>query len=967
MCGVFRTVREITLHVPSGDTYCEAPIILQLFTATRAAGGGDCEEHDTTISTSRTGTVIDWRKVEFLGDVDDFSVQIYPTPSEDAYTYISGAPTPPVSIERNVLVVPHLENLAPGDRRRLVVSFFDPENCGYFCQNQFTAGCTPATVSIEVIAVEGVNCPSTYDMGYGDAGNGVIGGQRSRDLAGYPGILNAGAPPTIAAGAARFTPGLFEDDGIAVYRPCYPGAWNSAGPQEDGEDGCDETEENRSCDGGSGLTPQFPCYDDFEYDYIKLPGMPLLHSAMTSIIDYERRVVWDSCGEGDCENGVGDNCRGTCRYSAHFEATATVKRTGMRYIFASNNKNVWFWCGDKDDCYWEPQNQRPCGKRCWRCIPCSYQWNSESIPLRTILERSSSGYQAIVNTEVASVRLIEGEPYDIDRTRPRKWTDADSGAYIEFFYDGSQLDRLSMVVHNDETLHLGYNNHDPARPLGSGSSLLAWEHASVLQSVISNREDTPSYSYGWHPDSIEVTQVRDCNSGAVLASYDYGLDSYGDGLVVSKAGRGEGPGAYLQVYARTEDHLNAAIIHKLYQEDQKFEGVVDHYQGESLHDLVHETRLDQQSRYPDLNMTGDPQIYPWFYEFDGNHRRTLLTVQSPRGVKSESHFAVEGSAQDQVDRRRMISAGGQAVTLGTYDYVLVNNAFLMTNHTDIRQNETEVTRSTGGYTAGLITQITYPPATLVGGGASRQTVRYEYGSTRRATKIYRKVNSNEAEVVTALTYDNAGNVLSRVEDEGGLSASWHYEYTSSNRLQRVTDPRGVVTRYVFTPAGALTRKFVQESSDPSPNAVSLEQYAYDAYGRLEFVKRAHATAPIANPEGDLAGVPMPVTRYGYDSFNRMITVTNDHGGLNLTTTYEYDNQDRVKKMSTPGGVITEWTRDGRGRVVTQKLRDASSSIEIVTSYEYDADSNLIRLVSPTEGTTVYEYDGFNRLTKVTRL
>jgi YD repeat-containing protein len=101
------------------------------------------------------------------------------------------------------------------------------------------------------------------------------------------------------------------------------------------------------------------------------------------------------------------------------------------------------------------------------------------------------------------------------------------------------------------------------------------------------------------------------------------------------------------------------------------------------------------------------------------------------------------------------------------------------------------------------------------------------------------------------------------------------------------DAAGQPTTYTYTPQGQiLTRKIVRNGMD--------EQTTY-TYGR---------TAPA----GYLESIASPVfngysavTRFGYDSFNRIHTVTNVED--NYTVTTDFDNLDRKTKVTYFDGYI----------------------------------------------------------------
>ena len=92
-------------------------------------------------------------------------------------------------------------------------------------------------------------------------------------------------------------------------------------------------------------------------------------------------------------------------------------------------------------------------------------------------------------------------------------------------------------------------------------------------------------------------------------------------------------------------------------------------------------------------------------------------------------------------------------------------------------------------------------------------------------------------------------------------------------------------------------------------------------------------------------------------------VVADAGGQDLTTSYEYNNQSEVTKVTGPDGRFVITNRDGRGLVV-HTITGIDSTEKATTSYSYDLDGNLLKKVDPMGVTEIYQYDGFGRVTRV---
>jgi len=272
------------------------------------------------------------------------------------------------------------------------------------------------------------------------------------------------------------------------------------------------------------------------------------------------------------------------------------------------------------------------------------------------------------------------------------------------------------------------------------------------------------------------------------------------------------------------------------------------------------------------------------------------------------------------------------------------------------------------------------------------------GSRRRITKV-------QAGLANSVLYQyDSGNTVNKKTDANGKAAEYlndsrgnriyekdpmgyetHYTYDERNNLTSVTNPRGKKTIYTYGDYDnilSITEKAPDESvlstitytytdarfpylktsvTDANGKIIT---YAYDEYGRLE---------QIDAPE--LA----PVT-FGYDNGNdRKTSMTNANG----TTTYEYDNLDRITKITHPDATFRLYVYDccGLSQLTDEngkttyyeynvfgqvtKVTDPEHGAEHPTIYQYDDVGNLRFLIDAEGNTTEYQYNDINRLTSIT--
>jgi RHS repeat-associated protein len=110
-----------------------------------------------------------------------------------------------------------------------------------------------------------------------------------------------------------------------------------------------------------------------------------------------------------------------------------------------------------------------------------------------------------------------------------------------------------------------------------------------------------------------------------------------------------------------------------------------------------------------------------------------------------------------------------------------------------------------------------------------------------------------------------------------------------------------------------------------------------------------------------------VTRYEYDSLNRVTRVflPNDNNDTNnLYRKYDYDDIKRTCVFTNEKGQKTTYQYDGLGRL-TEVIKDTSLySGGVKESYHYNNLGQIDQVTDPRGNTTSYTYDGLNRVTKV---
>ena len=245
--------------------------------------------------------------------------------------------------------------------------------------------------------------------------------------------------------------------------------------------------------------------------------------------------------------------------------------------------------------------------------------------------------------------------------------------------------------------------------------------------------------------------------------------------------------------------------------------------------------------------------------------------------------------------------------------------------------------------------------------------------------------------ITTFLYDAKGN-LSETTLPGNLKTTYT-NYTASNQPGTVTDPNNVATTFVYDSfnrvkditIGADTTSFtytddgkLQSITMPETNSLT---FIYDTLGYVTQISDSLGNTlnyaydskgnRINEENKDPTNVIHRTLSYQYDALNRLAqinlpdtsqsTIQNAYDALGNrtsftdantnTTDYVYDALQRLKTMTQPGAITTNFDYDAQGNLTL--VTDGNSNS---TTYTYDDRGHLAETVSPDSGTTAYTYD-----------
>ncbi|MGH8389020.1 MAG: RHS repeat-associated core domain-containing protein [Pseudomonas sp.] len=209
---------------------------------------------------------------------------------------------------------------------------------------------------------------------------------------------------------------------------------------------------------------------------------------------------------------------------------------------------------------------------------------------------------------------------------------------------------------------------------------------------------------------------------------------------------------------------------------------------------------------------------------------------------------------------------------------------------------------------------------------------YEYNSTGKPTRV-----TEPDGVWTRMHYDSADRLTS-VEDAAGNRINYVLDGAGNRLREEVRDSSGVLRR-------SLDRLFDTASRNTRVTGASGQatQLRYDAVGNL---------LETENPAGT-------VSKSTYDGAGRPTKQIDDLGGINAEMRYEYAANGQVERVVDPKGLATTYAYDGFGQLTTQTSADTG-----VTQFTYDRLGNTLTKTDARGVTAQYEYDAVGRKTAV---
>lgn len=257
-------------------------------------------------------------------------------------------------------------------------------------------------------------------------------------------------------------------------------------------------------------------------------------------------------------------------------------------------------------------------------------------------------------------------------------------------------------------------------------------------------------------------------------------------------------------------------------------------------------------------------------------------------------------------------------------------------------------------------------------GNNGQNIRTSYDANGNVASL-----TDSANKVTSYAYDNFDRAIRVTDPAGGVT---QMSYDLGDQLASVTDPRRLVTQYSRDAFGLLWR---QDSPDTGTTLWShdaygrlasmtrsdgqLTSYGHDILGRLTTVSAGGKTQTLdydtcSLGKGQLCSVTDTASaeQFTYNTQGQLLTQSLQTQGRNDTTRYGYDAYGRLASVTYPSGNVASYTY-AAGQVSTVKLAVGTSTFDVVRSAGYDADGAVVGWIYGNNAWRSQSYDTDGRL------
>ncbi|MBW8040906.1 MAG: hypothetical protein FVQ85_13000 [Planctomycetes bacterium] len=235
--------------------------------------------------------------------------------------------------------------------------------------------------------------------------------------------------------------------------------------------------------------------------------------------------------------------------------------------------------------------------------------------------------------------------------------------------------------------------------------------------------------------------------------------------------------------------------------------------------------------------------------------------------------------------------------------------------------------------------------------------------------VYRRTRADgdPNQSTTQYDYDENGNLKRLREGLEDVPRITEYQYDGLDRLIRTIDPMGNKTEFHYDPSGNVTRartdgELIDIDGDANNLRLYETTYEYDSIDRLIRKVTSFFDPETQSPIDD----GNSITEFDYSDNSQLIKVTDDNGNQ---TRIEYDTANRRSFVIDPKGNTSSYARDRNSNIIEVNEVDISDlgdpNITFTTTYAYDNMDRLIRVIDNAGNSSSYAYDSRDNLRRAT--
>lgn len=354
------------------------------------------------------------------------------------------------------------------------------------------------------------------------------------------------------------------------------------------------------------------------------------------------------------------------------------------------------------------------------------------------------------------------------------------------------------------------------------------------------------------------------------------------------------------------------------------------------------------------------------------YRNITLSYNGTGDLTSHTDNGIEGSSAFSYSTSATYNSAGQLLTIDPPGYSTSDQTTFTYDSTRgylVPLTRTDPVIGTTSFTYDAFnrrTQVTDPNSV---------SVVTAYDDLNRVTSRTEQGATTAADQVTTYEYDNFGDLLRTTLPLGNVL---EYGYDTAGRLISIekkpdSSTHGERTLYTLNGAGNRTQIDLQHWNGSSWTTDSTTQYVFSTRCHPDKIVNADSTvteyaydcdgnvAKLWDANHPSAGQTNPATYvYGYDSLNRMTSITQPWGGTgggNAVTSYTYDVQDHLASVTDAEGNPTTYTTSDRD-LVTRRV----SNVTGTTTYAYNEHGQRVQETDARSVTVSSTYDAMDRLT-----